>query len=214
MAFPTTPVDGQIHISTSGLKYVSSGATLGKSNVSATVAPVATDDNTAGYGVGSLWVNLTDQSYYNCISSTAASAVWIKSGFKPAYAISSLPLLTTVPAVSTAITWPTPVLIDLTHAAGVFTVATAGIYDISYIANFEATNKLKGYYTSISVNGVIDPIQGTTFTDQNIAGTRWPQVITLHKTLSLVASNTFSINHFTDNVGSTVSGNLTIKRID
>jgi len=62
MAFPTTPVDGQIHISTSGLKYVytvatnswklSSGATLGKSNVSATVAPVATDDNTAGYGVG------------------------------------------------------------------------------------------------------------------------------------------------------------------
>jgi len=224
MAFPATPIDGQIHTSTTGLKYVytaatnswkmSSGATLGKSNLVATIAPTANDDNTAGYGVGSLWIDTITQSYYNCIDATNATAIWIKTGFKPAYAISSLPLLTVVPAISTAITWPTPTLVDLTQLTGVFTVTTAGVYEISYVANHEATNKRFGYFVSLTVNAVIDPIQGATFTDRNGASTRWPRIVTFNKVLVLTAGTTFSLNHFTDDIASTVSGNMSIKRID
>jgi len=224
MAFPATPIDGQIHISTTGLKYVytaatnswkmSSGATLGKSNLAATIAPTVNDDNTAGYGVGSLWIDTITQSYYSCVGASNAAAIWIKSGFKPAYAISSLPLLTIIPAISAPIIWPTPTLVDLTQLAGVFTVTTTGVYEISYTANHEATNKRFGYFISLTINGIIDPIQGATFTDKNSLSTRWSRIVSFNKTLLLAAGTTFSLNHFTDDIASTVSGNMCIKRID
>lgn len=47
-----------------------------KSNLSATVAPTTTDDSAAGYGIGSLWIDVTGDKVYQCVDATATSAVW------------------------------------------------------------------------------------------------------------------------------------------
>lgn len=223
MAFPATPIDGQIYVSPNGLKYsysatsnswnTVSGAALGKTNPSATTAPIATDDSTAGFGVGSLWVDNTNQNYYTCIDNTAAAAVWIRHGFKESNAYAQLPLLTAIPTISTPIAW-TPTVKNITHAAGTFTITVPGLYEIEYVANHEASNKRFGYYTSLVVNTVADPIQGATYTDKNTASTRWSRIVTLKKTKLFAVGDTFTVNHFTDDAVSTVSGDLTIKRVD
>ena len=53
-------------------------ATL-KSNLAAAVAPVATDDSAAGYGVGSRWVDTTADKEYVCVDATATAAIWIET---------------------------------------------------------------------------------------------------------------------------------------
>jgi len=47
-----------------------------KDNLVATVAPTATDDSSASYGVGSTWINVTADTTYMCVDSTAAAAIW------------------------------------------------------------------------------------------------------------------------------------------
>lgn len=48
-----------------------------KHNLSASVGPGASDDNTAGYSVGSMWINTTDNRIYFCISNGTGAAYWI-----------------------------------------------------------------------------------------------------------------------------------------
>ena len=50
--------------------------TLVKNKYDATVAPVATDDSTAGYSPGSIWVNLTGNDFYVCVDATVNVAIW------------------------------------------------------------------------------------------------------------------------------------------
>lgn len=45
-------------------------------NYSATSAPAITDDSDSGYGIGSIWVNVTADDAYICVDSTVGSAVW------------------------------------------------------------------------------------------------------------------------------------------
>lgn len=45
-------------------------------NYAAVVAPTAGDDSTAGYSVGSTWINTVTRLVYTCVSSAAAAAVW------------------------------------------------------------------------------------------------------------------------------------------
>lgn len=45
-------------------------------NDSATTAPGASDDETAGYAVGSRWVNTADGQKYVCVDATTSAAVW------------------------------------------------------------------------------------------------------------------------------------------
>ncbi|TNE75559.1 MAG: hypothetical protein EP334_10100 [Gammaproteobacteria bacterium] len=45
--------------------------------LNATTAPSATDDSSAGYSVGSLWVDTTNDAAYICVDSTATAAVWL-----------------------------------------------------------------------------------------------------------------------------------------
>lgn len=45
-------------------------------NFEATVAPIATDDSAAGYGVGSMWVDVTANIVYICVNDTPSSAIW------------------------------------------------------------------------------------------------------------------------------------------
>lgn len=64
-----------------GRLYVmgSSGNTIRQSLYNFSTAPTATDDNTLGYGVGSLWT-LDDGTTYECTDATTGAAVWINRG--------------------------------------------------------------------------------------------------------------------------------------
>jgi hypothetical protein len=46
----------------------------------ATVAPATSNDNTEGYSVSSIWVNVTANTAYVCVDATTASAVWDEIG--------------------------------------------------------------------------------------------------------------------------------------
>jgi hypothetical protein len=45
-------------------------------NFQATAPPTGTDDEDAGYSIGSLWVDTTNDKAYICLDATAASAIW------------------------------------------------------------------------------------------------------------------------------------------
>jgi len=90
MAFPITPADGTIYTTTDGRKYVYSLArdswefdknTVGfKNNISSTVDPVVNDDASAGYSVGSIWVNTVTKKAFINVSDTIGAAVWESNG--------------------------------------------------------------------------------------------------------------------------------------
>ncbi|SNR34187.1 DUF1566 domain-containing protein [Lutibacter flavus] len=50
-----------------------------KVNLSATAAPIATDDSTLGYSVGSRWIDVTIGKEYVCLDATATVAVWVET---------------------------------------------------------------------------------------------------------------------------------------
>jgi hypothetical protein len=50
---------------------------LRKHNFAATVNPTATDDSGSGYGIGSIWVNITTPTVFMCEDDTASSANWL-----------------------------------------------------------------------------------------------------------------------------------------
>jgi len=49
---------------------------LRKNNLSAAVAPVATDDANSGYAVNSIWIDTTADKSYILVDSTVAAAIW------------------------------------------------------------------------------------------------------------------------------------------
>ena len=51
-----------------------------KPNLAAGAAPTATDDSAAGYAVGSLWIDTTNDAAYICVDATAGAAVWKQIG--------------------------------------------------------------------------------------------------------------------------------------
>jgi len=53
---------------------VSYGAT--KSNLTATIPPTVNDDASQGYGVGSIWIDTTNDIGYVCVDATAGAAIW------------------------------------------------------------------------------------------------------------------------------------------
>ncbi|MBK9751738.1 MAG: hypothetical protein IPO91_33915 [Chloroflexi bacterium] len=58
------------------LDLTNRGETKPKSNYTATAAPGVGDDIDDGYGVGSLWVDVTGDVVYMCTDGTAGAAVW------------------------------------------------------------------------------------------------------------------------------------------
>lgn len=60
------------------LDLTNRGETKPKSNYTATAAPGVGDDIDDGYGVGSMWVDVTGDAVYFCVDSTAGAAVWHK----------------------------------------------------------------------------------------------------------------------------------------
>lgn len=49
-----------------------------KSNLSAGAAPTVNDDSSAGYAVGSFWIDVAADDGYWCMDSTVGAAVWKK----------------------------------------------------------------------------------------------------------------------------------------
>ena len=48
-----------------------------KVNLNAAGAPSVTDDDVAGYAVGSQWVDVSNDKVYNCVDSSTGAAVWV-----------------------------------------------------------------------------------------------------------------------------------------
>src|SRR5664280_727577 len=62
-----------------GTGLTKSGNTLSltiKTNLGASAAPAVTDDGTAGYSIGSRWIDTTHDKEYVCLDITTGSAVW------------------------------------------------------------------------------------------------------------------------------------------
>jgi len=89
MAFPLAPTDGQQYTDpqsrvwkyrlsdkTWNLDSVPASGLHPLNNMSATVAPTASDSTSNGYSVGSNWFNTTTQKLYICVDATATSAIW------------------------------------------------------------------------------------------------------------------------------------------
>lgn len=51
-----------------------------KSNLTATAAPGAGNDNTQGYKVGSIWIDETNDKAYTCLDASTGAAVWQDQG--------------------------------------------------------------------------------------------------------------------------------------
>jgi predicted RNA-binding protein with PUA-like domain len=47
-----------------------------KNNFNATTDPTATDDSSAGYTEGSLWINTVEDTEWKCVDATATAAIW------------------------------------------------------------------------------------------------------------------------------------------
>ena len=62
--------------SVTGFLPAVNGGIGGKNKSDATAAPVATNDTTEGYAVGSLWTNVSTGRVYICIVNTGNAAVW------------------------------------------------------------------------------------------------------------------------------------------
>lgn len=77
---PETPAAGETWVTGDRLKYRRSTGTRVvediKNKFDATAPPTATDDSSAGYEVGSKWVDVTNKRAYFCVDATATSAVW------------------------------------------------------------------------------------------------------------------------------------------
>jgi len=59
------------------LRKTGAGAyTAHKSNLAAAVAPIVTDDDAAGYSVGSLWIDTTADDVYQCVDASTGAAAW------------------------------------------------------------------------------------------------------------------------------------------
>ena len=48
-------------------------------NFNATVDPTATDDSSAGWEIGSVWINTTIPESYRCLDNTVGAAVWVNT---------------------------------------------------------------------------------------------------------------------------------------
>ena len=47
-------------------------------NLAGEAAPAVTDDADAGYRIGSLWIDVTNDDAYICVDATADAAVWVQ----------------------------------------------------------------------------------------------------------------------------------------
>ena len=196
--------------SVSGTLPAIHGGSGGKNNFSATSTPVATDDSTQGYAVGSFWYNTQTQKLYVLTNSTASSAVWAEISLA-----SSTGVLTNVDIDSgtidgTSIGASTPSTGSFTSlaASGTSTLATVdingGAIDGTTIG---ATTTASGAFTTINASAlatlpVVDIDNGTI--DNTVIGANTPELITG----TTITANTGFSGNLTGNVTGNLTGNV------
>ena len=67
-----------------------------KHNFSATTDPTVNDDSSAGYNVGSIWINTSTKSVFQCTDATTGAAIWTQLNTE---AVSVLPVVDTTTIV-------------------------------------------------------------------------------------------------------------------
>lgn len=72
--------DGLTTATTRVITMPDADVTLHKDNLAASAAPGVSDDNTAGYSVGSKWIDTTGDKAYRCVDASTGAAVWESSG--------------------------------------------------------------------------------------------------------------------------------------
>ena len=88
-----------------------------KHNLAAAVAPTTTDDTSAGYAVGSRWINTTADKSYLCVDATASSAIWQPAAIHAASSV-------TMGAAATTFAVENVSVFTVTGDAGANTIAT------------------------------------------------------------------------------------------
>jgi hypothetical protein len=74
-------MDGDFTPAEGFMRKTGAGAyTAHKSNLNAAVGPAVGDDETAGYSVGSIWLNTTAGTAYVCQDASTGAAVWVLLG--------------------------------------------------------------------------------------------------------------------------------------
>lgn len=123
--------------------------TVIKSNTAATAVPGATDDSAAGYAVGSVWVDTTNDKAYVCLDAAAAAAVWTEvtqagsAGSDISARVYNSAAITISNATDTALTFnserfDTDTIHSTVSNTGHLTATTAGVYVISATIEFAA----------------------------------------------------------------------------
>jgi len=223
MPFPTTPVDGQVYVTPDGMRYLyasiskswklNSGAAVSKDNMQAITAPTQTDDITSGYGVGSSWMDTVSGTFYDCVDSTANLAVWRISGIRPAHFAGNIPLLTTVPTISTVVPFATVSTNDITNSGGSITISTGGIYNISFTAYVYGSSIHKTYQAQYFEGNIPDVIIGSTIVNSNVISTKFNQTYAFAKIKTLVPGSIITIRHMTDDLAMTAGCDISIIRV-
>lgn len=73
--------DGDFSAAEGLMRKASSGTyTIIKTNLTATTAPGVGDDSSAGYSVGSYWIDVTGDRFYICVDASVGAAVWSSGG--------------------------------------------------------------------------------------------------------------------------------------
>jgi len=72
------PTDSNTYVwnGTAWVDVTAAGGSVVKNNYTAGIAPTVADDTTAGYSVGSRWVDTAAGNSYACVDATAGAAVW------------------------------------------------------------------------------------------------------------------------------------------
>jgi len=87
--FPLSPALGDLFqntvtdklyvwVGSSWIDIVAGGAGPAKTNLSATVDPLATDSAVGGYSEGSIWINAVSNNAFICVDSAAGAAIWTR----------------------------------------------------------------------------------------------------------------------------------------
>jgi hypothetical protein len=206
-------VSGEVFINTSNVGNAATWKSLGDHDSTAIVDPAVTDDANSGFSIGSLWYNSTTTVTFMCTVATVGSAVWVSLVPSAVYTYAHIPILTSVPLVNTPITFTSPILQGIANTGSIFTVVSAGLYDINYTAYSSGGQNFRIYYAVVYINGVVDPVNGWVATLSNQAATGHEANLVISKTKQLNAGDTIEFHHLVDNSATTIGADMRIMRI-
>jgi len=148
----TTGEGPKINLTTSitGVLPTANGGISGINKLDATVNPAANNDNSQGYAVGSLWINITSKLVFICVDASGAAAVWTR--FQPYGGP-----LTSIASLTTAAN-------QMLYTTGVDTYATTALTPFSrtLLDDTDASTWLSTLGVSTFVKTILDDTDAST----------------------------------------------------